>query len=226
MQKLSCQVRRFIEQNIQYIDAKNYDQLYAKACEQEIQEDLTQVLLSTKIEFLTHITHFVPYMFKGTTIDQLVVPQVIDRIPYYCFQECTSLNQITLNNNIRIINKRAFASCTSLKSIEIPDSVEELEMYAFDHCSNLENIRLPHKISKISDGLFCCCENLTSISLPDTVTEIGTYAFLQSKIETIYFDGTKEQWKKIVKKRYFRSSSVLKTIVCSDGTIHLPGMRY
>lgn len=60
------------------------------------------------------------------------------------FCKCTSLEKITLPNNIKLIEKNAFSDCTSLKIINIPNGVEKIGETAFSYCRNIESIIIPY----------------------------------------------------------------------------------
>lgn len=56
------------------------------------------------------------------------------------FYDCTSLESITIPNNVTSIGNDTFGWCTSLKSIIIPDSVTSIGEWAFYCCWSLENV--------------------------------------------------------------------------------------
>lgn len=56
------------------------------------------------------------------------------------FQNCTSLESITLPKNLTTISYGTFYSCTKLKHIEIPDSVTTVGQIVFKNCIGLETI--------------------------------------------------------------------------------------
>lgn len=88
---------------------------------------------------------------------------------------------------------------------------------------NDENLIIPQiyynePITTIGDSAFLN-ESITSITIPVTVTKIGDDAFLWCDyLETIYFNGTIEQWKAIDKGNVF-SGWVKPIVQCSNGTI-------
>lgn len=93
------------------------------------------------------------------------------------FQNCSSLESITIPHSVTGIGFSAFEDCYSLKSITIPDSVMSIGDSAFECCSSLENITIPDGVTSIEGGTFRYCSSLENITIPDNVTNIGDYAF-------------------------------------------------
>ena len=144
--------------------------------------------------------------YMGSAAD-LAIPSEIDgyevmSIAYGAFQDCTSLETVTLPGTISSIGNRAFMGCTNLKSINIPSGVSELgeeafrdctslvsvdmpsvissaglENRVFQNCSSLEEITLPTNLVSIGEWTFGGCESLTFVEIPNRVTSIGMRAF-------------------------------------------------
>lgn len=70
------------------------------------------------------------------------------------FYGFSSLEKITLPENLETLEERTFAECTSLKSVEIPDGVSEIADDAFLNCSSLEEITLPSSLETIGSNAF------------------------------------------------------------------------
>ena len=89
--------------------------------------------------------------YMGSAAD-LAIPSEIDgyevmSIAYGAFQDCTSLETVTLPGTISSIGNRAFMGCTNLKSINIPSGVSELGEEAFRDCTSLVSVDMPSVIS-------------------------------------------------------------------------------
>ncbi len=55
-----------------------------------------------------------------------------------------------------------------------------------------------HLVTRIGTRAFFGCDNMTSITIPNGIISIGKYAFFTcNSLSTVYYNGTKEQWKKI-----------------------------
>ncbi len=99
--------------------------------------------------------------------------------PYVVLMDTTSTDMIsfTIHKDTRIIDHGAFEDCSSLESITIPNSVTSIGNYAFHRCSSLESITIPSGVTSIGNSAFYGCSSLESITIPNSVTSIGDYAF-------------------------------------------------
>lgn len=112
-----------------------------------------------------------------TTLESITLPQNITSIKSYAFYKCNSLETINIPNSVTSIEGCAFYSCSYLKTINIPDNVKKIEDYTFYECRSLTNITIPSKVESIGKGAFFECTNLETIDIPDSVTSIGSEAF-------------------------------------------------
>ncbi len=154
-------------------------------------------------------------------LKNITLPNSITSISWHVFSVCSSLESITIPESVRFIDGAAFKNCSSLKSVIIPDNVTFIGEMAFYNCTSLANIKLGKWLTTISKDAFAYCRSLTNVIIPDNVTSIGDYAFDScgsltsitipssvtsldwnvfggnSKIKTIYYWGTADEWAKI-----------------------------
>ena len=98
---------------------------------------------------------------------------------------------------ITSIGNNAFRDNTTITSAVIPEGVTTLGRYMFYGCKALECVDIPEGVKIISYAAFMMSA-LTSISIPVSVTKIDDYAFEYcSKLDIIFYAGTKEQWNSI-----------------------------
>ena len=110
---------------------------------------------------------------------------------------------------------RFFQEFYDLTNITLPDNITSIGKRAVQRCSKLTDIVLPNNISSISDWAFSGCIGLTSITIPDSVTSIGSHAFTECyNLKTIYFNGTKDQWKQVKKAGNWKSGTNSVKIIC------------
>ena len=131
---------------------------------------------------------------------------------------CSSLQSVTIPDDVTKIGKRAFAGCSALRSVTIPDSVTKIGRSAFHGCSALQSVAIPGSVTKIKDNTFYACLSLRSIVIPDSVTEIGDGAFngctdLQSI--TIPNSVTK------IKDHTFSHCNALQSVTIPDGATEI-----
>lgn len=61
-----------------------------------------------------------------------------------------------------------------------------------------EDLIIPEGVTEIGSWTFVC-RGISSITFPSSLTKIGGGAFWHSRIKSIEFKGTKDQWKAISK---------------------------
>ena len=140
--------------------------------------------------------------YNGTDA-KVQIPETVDgakvvSIGNYAFNNCTSLESITIPEGVTKIGYGAFNSCKNLSEVVLPDSLTALDNYAFEYCTALTDITLPAGLTtandafcnsgltsatfkdgmtKIPSGIFSDCSEFKSITFPASVTELDKYAF-------------------------------------------------
>lgn len=71
------------------------------------------------------------------------------------------VENLVIENGIKIINTKAFYNCASLKSIIIPDSVTSIGGYAFCYCTSLESITILNPDCSIYDSQYTILDTAT-----------------------------------------------------------------
>ena len=79
----------------------------------------------------------------------------------------------------------------------------------------ITKIHLPNNIEEISFEAFVGCRLLNELSFSNSVKFIAAYSFDGSKIKTITFNGTEEDFNNILKDTYWNSNSKIETIYCT-----------
>lgn len=194
------EIKHFIERNIDLIDSGKFKTVY---------EELRKLSVMYSGEFTKIL------------LDAGINPaKYMDELPegYLVGAKCTSYE---IPENITSIGGSAFAY-TQLKSVVIPERVEHLNPHVFENCGNLEKVVLPDNLITIGDYAFFGCIRLIDIEIPDKVTWIGDKVFYGCKdLNSIKFQGTKQQWNKIRKEYSWRDVSAIEEVKCSDGVIDL-----
>lgn len=130
--------------------------------------------------------------------------------------------------------------------LEIPEGVSDIAEYVFSYNENIEAVYMPSTLKHISEGAFYCCEHLSEIYLSEGLESIGQLAFYGTDIsaieipktvskiyqddgnyspfdfclnlETIYFNGTMDQWKEM-NVRIGNGSRQNTIVYCEDGEL-------
>ncbi len=112
-----------------------------------------------------------------SSLKRITIPNSVTSIGNHAFYGCSSLTNIIIPNRVASIKSRTFYNCRNLKRITIPNSVTSIGNHAFYGCRNLISITISNSVTSIGEGVFWGCDSLTSIAIPNSVTSIGSYAF-------------------------------------------------
>jgi len=162
--------------------------------------------------------------FSGCVFKEIELPSGISCIPTRLFENCKSLETVTLLGKITSIGGGAFRGCSSLKTFSIPESCVEIGSSAFDGCSALNNIVIPAGISTLPDEIFRGCTSLTSIKIPATITAMGASAFERcTALEKVTLSETGLQQ---IMENTFRDCEKLTTINLPEGLKTIGDMAF
>ena len=209
-------LKDYIEEHIQDIEKGDFYDLFRSP----LSEGLADALTAAGIDFLHASVYTPPYCFYNSSITELTIPSHIHTLSMCTFKRCENLVKCVLPHNLKTIEDLCFVHCSSLEELNIPDTVISIGVGAFIDCSSLKQVTLPSNIAVIPDSCFGSCDNLTSLTIPTSVKQIGTECFSNaSNLKSLKYLGTKQQFKDIVKDRYWRRYSAIKTVTCSDGVL-------
>lgn len=143
-----------------------------------------------------HITFIAGSAFENAGLEQIVIPASVsnigDRVFRGCkalksavilnksigeeqFTQCSSLENVTISENVTTIKKKAFARCTRLGTITIPQSAVKVENEIFSGCDKLENAVVLNET--IAEKQFSGCKMLSQLTLSEALTMIDKQAF-------------------------------------------------
>lgn len=110
-------------------------------------------------------------------VDQLVVPDGVERIGDYLCDHAQNLVSVTLSNTVKEIGEDAFYGCRALEAVDLNYGLETIKEGAFSRCSSLKEIVIPDSVTNIGNGVFIRCENLERAYLPANIGEIPSNCF-------------------------------------------------
>ena len=160
-----------------------------------------------------------------TALISVDLPNTVTTIQDFAFQKCSSLTSAKLHGVITL--GQAFSNCGKIESlggidsgaaVEISGNLKTLGNESFSY-TGLRTIYLPEGVTNINYQAFRGCSLLTEVYLPSTIKKIGQNAFYYSSMADIYFAGTTTQWNSVSLHSTWRSSTKIKNIICSDGTV-------
>lgn len=91
-----------------------------------------------------------------SALDNIVLPDSMEKIPRYMFNGCGSLKKIDMPHSLETIEEGSFYCCMCLENITLPDSLSIIESYAFAHCIELEKINIPKNLRDVGVLIFDC----------------------------------------------------------------------
>lgn len=124
----------------------------------------------------------------------------VTKIGDRAFAECKALTSVTIPAQVTNIARGAFSGCSALTAISLPSTIGSFPEAMFSYCSALTAVTIPDGITAIGDSAFTYCSSLTSVTIPASVTKIGSSAFWSTKLKTVSYAGSPEQWKAITKE--------------------------
>ena len=137
------------------------------------------------------VTEIYPAGFQNcSTIKKIVLPSTIDTFGTDAFAG-SSLESITIPDQVRVISTGAFRNCKSLVEVLFEHPLlTTINDYAFANDFNLSTFPF-HKIehlTTIGEEAFLYCLGLRTVIFPDSFTTLESYAFQDCKgLTTIYF---------------------------------------
>ena len=152
-------------------------------------------------------------------IQTLKLPNTITKIGKQSFDSCSSLKSIKFGNNLTKIESYAFRNI-AITELFLPDSTTTIEEGAFYGCDHLKTISIPDNISALGESVFEHCNSLENIYLPNKLKKIPKNMLKNCPLlEDISFDGTIEEWEKIIKGEDWHSGVPATVVYCTDGNV-------
>ena len=107
-----------------------------------------------------------------------VMPADVTAMNTYSGFGCTTLQELTLNNEISYLPDNAFSNCTALHTVHFGTStLNYLGNYAFGNCNALTDLVIPGTVKKIYGRAFNTCMNLGKVIIEEGTTQICGDAF-------------------------------------------------
>ena len=106
---------------------------------------------------------------ENSVLEEIVLPDSVERICTWAFYGCTSLEKIVMCG-VKRIDSSAFADCYKLKSVDFSEGLVYIGDTAFSSCSSLEEVYVPASLVYIGEGAFNYCISLRSFSVSEENT--------------------------------------------------------
>ena len=128
-------------------------------------------------------------LFQNHDVLQTVrLPKTLTSLGYRAFSDCDGLTSVTIAGNITSTDynssgEEAFYSCDALEEVIIEEGVRIIGYEMFENCYRLSKLTLPLSLTTISYEAFRNCYSLATIPLPGNLQSIGDYAFYRDNSE-------------------------------------------
>ena len=115
----------------------------------------------------------------------------LERIGSFAFANCSNLSGgFTIPENVVLIETAAFENCSSLENVTINAAVRKIPNQCFNGCSSLSSVTLPDTVEAIGDYAFANCSSLEYIEIPASVKEIASTAFMNDNVKLgVYYNS-------------------------------------
>ena len=131
---------------------------------------------------------------NSDTLIKITVEDNIKSIEKSAFENCTGV-EIIIEGEIQSIGDRAFFGCEGLESITLGDGVKSVPYAAFGGCITLRDITMK-SVETIEENAFEGCEALSAITLSSKLRTVTDSAFLDcDALESVYYYGSEDEWK-------------------------------
>ena len=137
------------------------------------------------IELPDTVNYIGVYAFEECTYLKGVKYNTNNEISFgtYAFDDCHSLEKFVFSENVKKISDCMFYDCTALSSVTAPGATEIGEG-AFYNCSNLETVQFSEELHTIGPSAFYMCQKLKDIGVSgEKITSLGSSAFSNTSLE-------------------------------------------
>lgn len=125
--KLTNRLKRFINQNAQFINNNEFDTLFSNGVEAKIPlGDISELLIRSGIDFLPYVDHIYATMFHGVQeLERLTLDDNIEYIGTYAFTDCTNLEYLSLPKDLKMIKFAPFDNCPKLQILNYQGTIDD-----------------------------------------------------------------------------------------------------
>lgn len=149
-----------------------YNRLYQESYPWEYSYSIEKATYMTGSDY--KITSIGREAFKGnSTIEKLVLPEYLESIELFAFQNCTNLKKVEWNKNLISIGDSSFWGTAIEEITTLPDKLEIIYPYAFFDCKKLKEAIIPKNVKKMNLGTFNGCTSLVKAKI-ESVNDISS----------------------------------------------------
>ncbi|MDL2262960.1 leucine-rich repeat domain-containing protein, partial [Bacteroidales bacterium OttesenSCG-928-I21] len=166
----------------------NYDYYYYYAPWREYRNDIKYLAVNDGVTSIGKNAFLDLYNLQSI----LYISKSVTKIDDNAFWNCSSLETVTIPENITEMGYQVFADCENLQTVNF-DAINCVTLDNgdfFSNCSSLTTVNIGQSVTRIPDLAFFVCPLLTEITIPSSVIEIGHETFAGcSGLKNIYAEG-------------------------------------
>lgn len=162
----------------------------------EIQERLFSDNKSLTTVHIDKVETINSQAFDGCSgLKYLTLSPELQKIDYFAFRDCNSLEKVSIPDNVTYIGQEAFKGCKNLKDLSLGNKVSDIRSNAFYGCYALKEIVFPMSLTQIYQNVVDSCINLKSVTIGGKNTlRIDNFAYNAAPVEHITFRGNVTGW--------------------------------
>lgn len=198
---MTSTTKEIIEKYISLIEADKWDEFFETIQNIWIPQsvrNVVQTLEECEIDPMPYLSFIPEGYYCCSPQSKAYIPSNITRICYKAFY-ASDIEEITIPNSVIEVEEGAFEACDFLKHVLFAEGTKYIQNLAFFECDALVNVTLPKSLVKIGHNVFNGCDNLTDVT----------------------YNGTREQWNKIINREFINEGGIIRYIHCVDGDIEL-----
>lgn len=153
-------------------DEVETEDFFDSQCDQEDNKNVQIINLSEGTEIIGNGA------FEGyTNLEEISIPESVKKIEKNAFANCFNLKKIIFSQGLEEISDGAFYGCSNLEEVILPEGLTFIGEEAFKYCYRLNKIQFPESLVTIEKNAFECCSELCEIKLPEGLEKLGSGVF-------------------------------------------------
>lgn len=125
--------------------------------------------------------------FIGTDVEEVILPEGIERIEPCAFANCTELKKINFPETLNVIKDRVFLHCHLLTEVILPETLAELGNYAF-YDTGIKQLILSKRVASTGVSVFGSIK-IETIDIPKDFTLGKTMFFICQNLRAVNFEA-------------------------------------
>ncbi len=99
----------------------------------------------------------------GDAVTEVIINEGVTSVGICAFNNCKTLEKVTLPSTLKVIEGYAFANCQALFEVNLPSGVTTIDYNAFQGCASLVEFTIPASVTYIGRTPFSQCHFLNNI---------------------------------------------------------------